>query len=178
MIGRSVARRYLQAAMEAAEQAGVREELGAQLQRLRAAMEQTPDLRRLLRHPTVGIERKLDAIADVLEEQPAGPLSKLIALLIDNDRVDVLSVADEVYQQLVDEADGVLRAFVTTPMPMSDEHSQRLAAALSRWLDEDVVIDPSVDPEALGGIVVRVGDRVLDGSLRGRLERIRQVMTQ
>ena len=59
-----------------------------------------------------------------------------------------------------------------TPMAMPQGQAQRLAEALSRWMETEVVIDASVDPETIGGIVVKVGDRVLDASLRGRLERI------
>ena len=176
MIGRSVARRYLRAAMQAADRDGVRDELGRQLAMMQAALEVSPDVRRLLGHPAMDLERKLAAVADVLGEPPVAPLRRLIALLIDNDRLAVLQVADEVYQELVDEAEGVLRAFVATPVPLGAEQSRRLAQALSRWLGQDVLIDAELDPELIGGIVVRVGDRVLDASLRGRLERIRARM--
>ncbi|MBD3292555.1 MAG: ATP synthase F1 subunit delta [Armatimonadia bacterium] len=178
MIGRSVARRYLGASMEAAERAAVREQLGRQLAMLQAALEVSPDVRRLLGHPSMDLERKLAAVGDVLGEEPVEPLRKLIALLIDNDRLEVLEVAEEVYQQLVDEAEGVLRAFVATSAPLDPDQSQRLAQALSGWLEQDVLIDADVDPDLIGGIVVRVGDRVLDASLRGRLERIRERMVE
>jgi F-type H+-transporting ATPase subunit delta len=159
--------------MHAAERNGVRDELGRQLAMLQAALETAPDVRRLLGHPTMSLERKLQALADVLGEEPVEPLRDLIGVLIDNDRLGVLEVGEEVYQQLVDEAEGVLRAYVETPTPLDEAQSERLAAALSAWLDENVVIDAHVDPDLIGGIAVRVGDRVLDASLRARLERIR-----
>lgn len=178
MIGRSVARRYLAAAMEAAAAAGVRDELGQQLVRMAELLSDAPDLERLLKHPRMSVERKLEAVEKLLGEEPVRPLRDLIALLIDNDRLEVLEVADEVYQELVDETEGVIRAFVTTPLPLDDEQVRRLAAALSRWLDGDVVLDERVDPETIGGIVVRVGDRILDGSLRGRLDRMTARMVE
>lgn len=178
MIGRSVAGRYLEAAMHAAERTGIRAELGRQLSMLQAALETTPAVRRLLGHPAMTVERKLRALAELLDEEPVEPLRRLIVLLIDNDRLDVLEVADEVYQELVDEAEGVLRAFVTTPSPLDDGRCDRLASALSAWMGQDVVVDAQLDPDLIGGIVVRVGDRVLDASLRGRLERIRTRMVE
>jgi F-type H+-transporting ATPase subunit delta len=178
VIGRSVAERYLEAAMHAAERNGLRDQLGRQLAMLEAALETTPDVRRLLGHPAMGVDRKLGAVADLLDEEPVEPLRRLITVLIDNDRLDVLEVADEVYQQLVDEAQGVLRAYVQTPAPLAEAQSERLATALSGWLNQDVVIDAQVDPDLIGGIVVRVGDRVLDASLRGRLERIHARIVQ
>jgi F-type H+-transporting ATPase subunit delta len=172
VIGRSVAQRYLEAAMHAARRKGLTDVLGRQLSMVQAALETTPAVRRLLGHPTMGLERKLQALADLLGETPVEPLRKLIEVLIDNDRLAVLEIADEVYQQLQDEAAGVLRAFVTTAAPMAQSQSRRLAETLSKWLDEDVVIDAEIDPELIGGITVRVGDRVLDASLRGRLQRM------
>lgn len=173
MIGRSVAERYLAAAMHAAERTDVREQLGRQLAMLDAALQTTPEVRRLLGHPRMSVERKLQAVGDLLDEEPVEPLRRLITVLIDNDRLAVLEIAGDVYQQIVDEADGVLRAWVETPAPLTEGQSERLATALSEWLDEEIVIDAQVDPELIGGIVVRVGDRVLDASLRGRLDRIR-----
>lgn len=171
MIGRSVARRYLGAALEAAERAGVRVELAAQLERLSALTRASADVERLLAHPTLPLDRKLDAVAALLGEEPVAPLRDLLALLIDNDRLAVLRSADEVFQELVDEAEGVVRAFVTTALPLRNDQAQRLRQALSAWLHTEVVLDARVDPATVGGIVVRVGDRVLDASLRGRLAR-------
>jgi len=173
VIGRSVARRYLAASLEAAERAGLRDELGRQLTRLRPITEAAPELVRLLAHPTMRLERKLAAVERLLGEPLVAPLRDLVALLIDNDRLKVLRAAADVYQELVDEAQGVVRAHVTTAMPLPDDQAERLRAALRGWLDADVVLDPRVDPQTIGGIVVAVGDRTLDGSLRGRLQRIR-----
>lgn len=176
MIGRSVVRRYLAAALEAADRAGVQAELGAQLARLSRLSRTASDLDRLLGHPTLSLERKLEAVAALLEEEPVAPLRDLIALLIDNDRIAVLHSADDVYQELVDEAQGVMRAFVTTALPLRDEQAQQLRSALGAWLGTAVVLDARVDPATIGGIVVRVGDRVLDASLHGRLARAQAQM--
>jgi len=177
VIGHSVARRYLAAALEAADRAGLRDRLGDQLERLQPLMNAAPELGRLLGHPTLSLERKLDVVERVLGEAPVPPLRDLVALLIDNDRVEVLRSAAEVYQQLVDEAEGVTRAWVTTALPLRDDQAERLRAALARWLGTEVVLEPVVDPDVIGGIVVRVGDRTLDGTLRERLRRIQERIT-
>lgn len=176
MIGRSVTRRYLAAALEAADRAGVRAELGAQLGRLSRLSRASSDVDRLLAHPRLSLERKLEAVAALLGEEPVAPLRDLIALLIDNDRIAVLHGADTVFQELVDEAEGVTRAFVHTALPLRADQVGRLRAALSNWLGAEVVLDARVDPTTIGGIMVRVGDRVLDASLHGRLVRARAQM--
>jgi len=177
MIGHSVVRRYLAAALEAADREDLRERLGAQLGRLTPLATAGPDLERLLAHPTMPVARKLEAVGRLLGEPPVAPLRDLIVLLIDNDRVEVLRGAAQVYQELVDEADGVVRAHVITALPLPEDQAQRLSGALGRWLGAPVVLDRRVDPGTIGGLAVRVGDRTLDASLRGRLDRLRAQMT-
>lgn len=174
MIGRSVARRYLSAALGAADRSGLRHELHSQLREVAELLAASADLKRLLKHPGIPIESKLDMLEGLLEEPLLRPLSDLVAVVIDNARTEVLEIADTVYQELIDEQEGVLRAFVATPIQLEHEQAQRLRQALSNWLSADVVIDAKVEPETIGGITVRVGDRVLDASLRGRLDRIRK----
>ena len=76
----------------------------------------------------------------------------------------------------MDEAQGGVRAFVTTALPLREDQAERLRRALGGWLGAEVVLDARVDPEIVGGIAVRVGDRLLDASLRGRLARARAQM--
>jgi F-type H+-transporting ATPase subunit delta len=174
MIGRSVARRYLSAALGAADRVDLRDQLQGQLQKLSQLLGASPDLKRLLKHPSIPIDSKLDTLEGLLEEPLLRPLADLVAVVIDNARTEVLEIAGVVYQELIDEQEGVLRAFVATPMPLEQKQAERLRQALSSWLSADVVIDASIAPETIGGITVRVGDRVLDASLRGRLEGIRK----
>ncbi|HCA48309.1 MAG TPA: ATP synthase F1 subunit delta, partial [Armatimonadetes bacterium] len=163
---------------QAADRDSLRDALGEQLEVLQTLLGASPKVRRLLGHPSLSLERKFDALAKLLGEAPVEPLKRLIALLIENDRLEVLETGADVYQQLADEAEGVMRAFVMSARPLTDDQSERLATALSAWLGESVVVDAVVDPDLLGGIAVRVGDRVLDASLRARLERIRERMVE
>lgn len=177
MVRRSLARRYLRAAFEVAQQAGVAEDLGAQLQRLQTVVESTPELMRLLQHPTMALERKLQAVTDLLGEEPLPTLHQLLAALVEHNRGEVLQVAGEVYQEVADEALGLVRARVTTALPLERERAARLREVLAEWLDSDVVLEEHTDAEIIGGVVVEIGDRVLDGSLRGRLRRMTASLT-
>ncbi len=177
MVRRSLARRYMKAAFEVARDAGVTEELGAQLRRLQAVVENTPELARLLEHPTMALERKLQAVTDVLGEEPLPTLQELLETMIEHNRGEVLQVAGEVYREVADEALGIVRAQVTTALPLDRERAGRLREALAAWLNTKVVLEEEIDAEIIGGVVVEIGDRVLDGSLRGRLERMTASLT-
>ncbi len=177
MIGRSVARRYVQAALERAASQGLQEQLEEELKVLQMASGAAPELVLLLKHPTISAERKLSAVGAVLGAEPCGPVAELVGLLIENSRVDVLSVAGDLAEELADEVAGRTRAAVVTPLALAPEQAQRLQAALAGWLGSPVRLDARVDPDLIGGIVVKLGDRVLDASLRGRLERIGESLT-
>lgn len=178
MIGRSVARRYMQATFELASAGGELEATQRQLQRLQALVGAGPHLSRLLRHPRLPLPVKLQALAGLLGEAPTGPVQRLIALLIVNDRVEVLALAATVLQEIADQQAGVVRAQVHTPLPLPPEQAERLRAALAAWCRQPVELELHVDPALIGGIVVRLGDRVLDGSVRGRLERMMRHLSE
>lgn len=174
MISRAVARRYVGAAFERARGQGVQETLERQLKLLQTASGLAPDLSRLLKHPGVALSRKLEAVGMVLDEQLAEPMADLVRLLVENDRVDALGVAGELCEEMSDQAAGAVRAFVTVAMPLPESQAERLAAALSQWFAVPVRLTVNVAPEMIGGLAVRVDDRVLDASLRGRLLSIQE----
>ena len=174
MISRAVARRYVGAAFERARGQGVQETLERQLKLLQTASGLAPDLSRLLKHPGVALSRKLEAVGMVLDEQLAEPMADLVRLLVENDRVDTLGVAGELCEEISDQAAGAVRAFVTVAMPLPESQAERLAAALSQWFAVPVRLTVNVAPEMIGGLAVRVDDRVLDASLRGRLLSIQE----
>ena len=169
MISRAVVRRYVGAAFKRAGDHAAQETLERQFKLLQMAVVLAPDLPRLLKHPGVDLDRKLEAIGVVLEEPPSQPVMDLVRLLVENDRVDALRVAGDLCEEMSDQAAGAVRAFVTVAMPLAEGQADRLATALSQWFAAPVRLTVKVAPEVIGGIAVRVGDRVLDASLRGRL---------
>lgn len=178
MIGRSVAIRYVRAAFDLACQQGVLDRTQRQLQALESVVRAGPELTRLLRHPSLAMERKLGGVDAVLDEPAVAPVRRLVALLVENGRIEVLTVAAELLQDLADQSSGVIRARVVTPVPLRDEQAERLRNALSAWRGAPVRLDLRQDPGLVGGIVVRIGDRVLDASIRGRLERVARRLGQ
>ena len=172
MIPRSVALRYMRAGFEAASKDNVADAAQRQFDSIQAAMRAGPDLPRLLNHPTMPLERKLGALQGIVGEELAAPVSELVGLVVQNHRVEVLASAGEMFQQLADEAAGILRAQVMAPMPLPDEQAQRLKQALAALFGSEVRLEFQQQPDLIAGIVVRVGDRVLDASAAGRLRRV------
>jgi F-type H+-transporting ATPase subunit delta len=173
LIPRSVVRRYMQAAHQAAREPGAADRVGAQLERLQSVVAAAPELMRLLKHPKMTMARKLRAATDLLGEELDPTAGELLKSLVQNSRQEALRVAGEVYREVADEAQGIARVGVTTAVPLDPARAERLREALQRWLGGRVVLEQQTDPDIIGGAVVQIGDRAIDGSLRGRLERIR-----
>ena len=166
---RASAKRYAQAAfqiaLERGELDGWLDDLGA----LSGVLEDR-ELSGMLDSPQVPAARKLDAVSRVMKDT-AGPLANnLVALLATRGLVHILrDVADE-YAHLLDVHNGIERAEVVSAVLLDDAQSARVAEILRGIVGRDIRLSSIVDPTILGGLVARVGDRVLDGSARGKLQ--------
>ena len=101
--------------------------------------------------------------------QPAPLVWNLVRLLSSKDRLELLPEIAERFQELLDEERGIAHAQVVTAVPMSDTERQALARRLSELTGKQVQVQAFVEPEILGGLVARIGDRLIDGSARTRL---------
>ena len=88
--------------------------------------------------------------------------------------LDDAAPLSDAFAELVREDRRILHAEVTTAIPLNEQTHQLLAERLSRYLGQSVEIDARVDPSIIGGVVARIGDRLLDGSVAGRLHRLRE----
>ncbi|MEO8897543.1 MAG: F0F1 ATP synthase subunit delta [Candidatus Dormibacter sp.] len=104
------------------------------------------------------------------------PARNLVRLLIERGRLPVLNDLVEAYDSLADRESGVVRADVTTAIPVDDDLKTRIGRTLSERLGAAVQTEVHHDPTILGGLVVRVGDRVIDTSLRTRLAQLRTAL--
>jgi F-type H+-transporting ATPase subunit delta len=167
----TLARPYAEAVFRLATLAG---ELNAWSGRLTAAAHVVadPQMRALIVDPNVSADRVSDVIVSVLGERPGGNGANFIKVLGENDRLILLPEIKALFEALRAEAEGVLEAHVTSAQELSDAQVKDLGNALKAKYGRDVQLSVSVDRELIGGVVVAIGDRVIDGSVRGRLERM------
>jgi len=130
----------------------------------------------LLQNPDVGFGDKTKVLSERLGE--INPMAlKLVSLLVTKDRLGMISdIADE-YQRLLDSYHGVEGAEVaevTTAIPLDDEDRLRLAQRITGIVGKPVVLKPKVDSSVIGGIIIRVGDKVIDGSIRSKLASLKK----
>jgi F-type H+-transporting ATPase subunit delta len=120
----------------------------------------------------------LPAVVETVASSVADQLINLVALLLERRGVAILpSISDE-YDRLLDEARGIVRAVVTSATELTDEEASAVRERLEAMTGSRIELRRRVDPDLLGGLTVRVGDRLVDASVRGRLERLRaQLLT-
>jgi F-type H+-transporting ATPase subunit delta len=121
-----------------------------------------------------------DRVALFLPEGEAadGSFARFLALLESNQRLSLLGEIAEIYEQQRADDERTLKVRVRTAMPIEGAQQQQLAGALSKRFDRVVTLDVKLDPELIGGAVVEAGDVVIDGSLRGKLHRLRTELAQ
>ncbi|MBI2528594.1 MAG: ATP synthase F1 subunit delta [Candidatus Rokubacteria bacterium] len=169
------ARRYAKALFMITRDAGTGETAARELERFQEVIRQSPELGTVLGRPWVKpAERHAVALA-VAERVGCGrTVRDLVALVASRGRMDHLREIVEAYRALVDEAAGRVRAVVRTAVPLIEDERRRLAGRLERALGKQVILEESVDASLLGGFVAQVGSLILDGSLDGQLQRMRE----
>ena len=173
MAGESVARRYARAIFELAlERNQPLESWLADLQAIDAAMAD-PGVRPSLISPKLSFERKRELIDRALASVDT-LRRNLVYLLVERGRIELLPQVVRELRAMMLEHQGIAEATVTTAVPISDAESDRIAAMLGRLVGRKVVVDRQVDPSILGGVVARVGDTLINGSVAERLSALRQ----
>lgn len=167
----TLARPYARAAFEVAVSEGKLQTWMEAMNRL-AALTATPELQDLLVSPTLGGVQKAALLTDVLGESPESSLSKFVAVLAENKRLLLMPEIRELFQLMKAQQEHAVDVSVTTAFPMDDQVLQQLGTALSDRLGRQVKIASSVDRGLLGGALIRTGDTVIDGSVRGRLDKL------
>ena len=174
MATRLSAQRYAQAIFELAVAQQQTEEWDSEL-RLAADVLADAEFAALLKHAEVPAERKVAAVDAVLSE--THPLVRnLVSLLVARGGVDAMPAVQECYTRLLDERLGRRRALVTTAVPPDDAELARITDFVARLVGSEVIVAAQVDESILGGLIVQVGDRLLDGSSRTALERMRRAV--
>lgn len=176
-----LARVYAAALLAAAEKKSpaAPEEVGAELSDFVRAVADSASVGAFLDSPAVHKKKKNAALTAALQLHGSELLRGLVGTLAHNGRFGLLRGVASAYRALLDARAGRTPVTVTTAVPLSDAQRDALTANLNKLLgDQEPVLIVRVDPELLGGMVVRVGDSVLDTSVRSRLQSLRTLLLE
>lgn len=135
------------------------------------------DLRDALSDGSVPAEKKREILREIFGEAVDPAVLSITQVVVASGHVDMLSDVAAAFSSLVEEQLGVVPAQVTTAVPLTDPLRAKIAAKLEGSLGKKVVMREQVDPQILGGVIINVAGRVLDGSLRKQLVGMRQALT-
>jgi F-type H+-transporting ATPase subunit delta len=169
--------RYAAALYDLADERRELDTVVDQMEALGRLIDQSPQFRRLLLSPLVDVMQARNAAQAVLTEQGFGKtVNDFVGVIANNRRLNVLRAIVTAFGTLVAQKRGVVTATVASAHPLSDVQREQLRARLIEAGFGNVNIQESVDPALLGGLVVRVGARLYDTSLKSRLQRLQYAM--
>lgn len=172
-----LAGRYALAVFELAQEERAVEAVAADFATLKQLMAESPDLTRLVRAAVFSREEQAAGMNGVLHRMEAAPLTRrFILLLASKRRLFALPDIIRAYSSLVAKQKGEMSAQVTSARPLSDDETAELKSILRSKLSKDVNLETRVDPSLLGGLIVKVGSRMIDSSLRTKLNGLRMAM--
>jgi F-type H+-transporting ATPase subunit delta len=174
-----VAERYANALFELALEANALAAVEKDLDRFSALIEESADLKRLVRSPVFSADEQLRAVDAVLAKDEIGGLvANLVKVTAGNRRLFAVPEMISAFKRLAARQRGEVAAEVTSAEPLSERHVADLKAALKASLGKDGTLDTHVDPALIGGLIVKVGSRMIDGSLRTKLNSLKLAMKE
>jgi F-type H+-transporting ATPase subunit delta len=172
-----IAGRYASALFELADEQRALDSVAADLKSLKAMIADSADLTRMLRSPVIGRDDQLRAIQAIAEQAGFGPITKnFLGVIASNRRLFVLVQVIDAFLGELARRRGEMTADVTAAYPLTAEQVAAVTGALRTKLGAKVSLNVSVDPALIGGLVVKVGSRLIDSSVRTKLNRLENAM--
>jgi F-type H+-transporting ATPase subunit delta len=173
-----VAKRYAKALFEVAKEKHLISKIEEDLKSVGSAMKDNADLQKFLTHPSISASVKKDLLKQIFEGKVSEPVWNTLQVLIDKGRLNVISALVSDYVKIANEAQGQSEATVFTAFALSDAQLADIAAYFKKITGKTLRLETVIQPKLLGGIQVRIGDRLYDGSLSGKLERLAKSLNQ
>lgn len=175
MIGGSLARRYARALLAIGEEEGQARRILEETETFDKLVTDTPTLREMLEAAQINRRDKKAALEAILAPVGVLPSTRnFLSLLVDKGRMNILSPIVSELRRMIDQLEGIERVEVVVPMPLSAAQRDRLRSVLEDRTGRKVVLEEKVEPGVLGGMVVKVGSTVYDGSAHTQIRQIRQ----
>lgn len=175
MIASRVSKRYAKALFGLGQEDGNFERYGRELLDFASFFRANKDFRQVIANPIFALEDRKKVLKLALRKSDFSDVVKhFLNLLLDKNRIPAIEAISEYYSRLTDEVSGVARAEVLTARPLKEKALERLERSLEGLTSKKIRSEVKEDKDLIGGIVVRIGDLVLDGSARAQLEGLKE----
>lgn len=169
----TIARNYAEALFESGEQSGETERYADLMKAIADSIRTDDTIRHVLESPRVPKHVKQDVLSNALENYAPTPFIKFLAAVVKRGRQTIMTAICDGYLDLVDQKFNRIHAGITLAREPDEDVQQAVKQRLSVVIGKEVIPHYRTDPDILGGLIVRVGDRIMDGSLRRRMVSLR-----
>ncbi|GAA4720738.1 F0F1 ATP synthase subunit delta [Brevibacillus fulvus] len=166
----SIAKRYARALFEVAKERGLIDQMETELNDIVSVVNQSEDLNKILMHPHISADSKKQLFKDLFAAHVTAEVMNLLDVLFDSGRETELAAIVAAFIQQANEERGIADAVVTVAKPISEEEQARISEQFGKLVHKKLRIQTVIDPSILGGVVVKIGDRLYDGSIKSKLE--------
>jgi F-type H+-transporting ATPase subunit delta len=174
MIERRIVRRYASALFGAAARADQVDRVESDLGLVSYVVESSPALWDAITSPVIPPEKKREILGDIFSDKVSEITLSYLRLLVDKRREEAITHTEPEYIALANEARGIIQAEVTSACPLDSEQESRLVAKLCTVTGKRIELAKKVDPTVIAGVLVRIGDTLIDGTIRGQLAALRE----
>lgn len=174
MLNKSVARRYAEAFFSIAREAGKIDDYQNELGKIVQTIEEIPDLKEYFAHPLLPAKDKKEVAKQVFGSAVSPLALNFFLLVLDKKRQNYLELIFKQYVDMADESRNIKKAELISAMPISDEDVKTLSENLTRSTGSTIQLDVSIDPSIIGGVKIRMGDKIIDASIAKKLEMLKK----
>ena len=173
-----IADRYAQALFEVGEETQTTSELYQELSELVKILNENNDFYSFLKSPLISCEDKKTVMQNIFENQLSDSMNNFLKIVIDKDRMSVIEKIKESYKRLLNDKNNVLEGTAITAVALSEEEIKDLEKNLSKKYNKNVTLTNIVDEAILGGVLVKLGNEEIDGTVRTRLSKMKKQLSQ
>ena len=167
-----VGKRYAEAHFEAGMDLNKVEEFRQEINFVEDVFEENERLRVIFEHPKLSNREKKDILNELFKEKISTEVLNLCYIMVDKGRDKYIKYVSEDYNKLSNKKLGIVEAKAITAVPMTDEEKDHLQTTLSNKLDKKIILKNSIDESVVGGVLVEVEGKIIDGSIKGKLNDI------
>jgi F-type H+-transporting ATPase subunit delta len=173
-----VANRYAEALFQVGEETDSTTSLYEELKEVVDIVKENKDFYNILKSPLIGRSEKKDLIEKIFNDQISAHLKNFLKIMIDKDRILTLELVEKSFKTLLNEKNNIIEGIAITAIAMQEEEIEELEAKLSRKYNKTVTLENKVDKSILGGVLVRLGNEEIDGTVKARLEKMKDQLSQ
>jgi len=165
--------RYAKAIIDIAQSSGKSDDVNNDMMSIVKAITESPELKHFLTSPIIKMEVKKSAISEIFSSVQA-ETNSLFHLLFENKRFEILQEIAIQYNRLFDESNGIEIAKVTTAFPITPELETKVLAKIGEFSNKKITINNIIDPEIIGGFILRIGDQQYNASVASKLSKLKR----